>query len=355
LRLSSVHIVNAGISNEAGQQEGSDMKYGLLKLTAAAAMLVVGLATAQAQTAAGPNRPAPVPAGYVITPFGYYHPSCVVQLAQGDELRPDQGVVRHADGATGNMQQCAYPHYRADGAAVYGDERGVKDPDISHAWIVAEYATTGAISGTPTSSYGFLTTEWTVPPAPKSNDGQTLYYFNGLEEYQNVVTIVQPVLGWNGNGLSGWSIASWNCCYKGTTYHATAQPVSSGDTILGYMWDTCAAGTLSCSKWDIVTWDLQNGKFSELDNTSSQKQTFNWAFGGVLEVYNVKQCSDYPNNANGLSGGTHNISFDAIGLYNYKMQKIASPAWTFWNAVGTTATPQCSYGGSAPSQVILTY
>ena len=28
--------------------------------------------------------------------------------------------------------------------------------------------------------------------------------------------------------------------------------------------------------------------------TSSFGQTFNWAFGGVLEVYNVAQCSDYP-------------------------------------------------------------
>ncbi len=236
-----------------------------------------------------------------------------------------------------------------------GDERGVTDPNISHAWIVAEYATTGSITGTPTSSYWFLSTEWSVPPTPASKDGQTLYYFPGLEEYQNVVTIVQPVLGWNADYHNAWGIASWNCCYQGTTYEGAHQPASSGDTILGYMWDTCAAGTLSCSKWDIVTWDLQNGKFSELLNSSSQRQTFNWAFGGVLEVYNVKQCSDYPNNPNGFNGGTHTMSFDQILLYNYKEQHIANPAWSFWKAVGNNATPQCSYGGSAPSQVILNY
>jgi hypothetical protein len=323
------------------------MKNDVLKLIATAITLVVDLAAAQAQTAAGPNRPATVPAGNVITPFGYFDPSCVVHLAQGDELRPDQGVIRHAEGTTVNMQQCAYPHYRADGAKVVGDERGVKDPNISHSWIVAESVTTS-------SSYGFLSAEWNVPPTPASKDGQILYYFPGLEDINDVVTIVQPVLGWNADYANAWGIASWNCCYKGTTYEGPHQPASPGDTILGYMWDTCAAGTLSCSKWDIVTWDLQNGKYSELLNTSSQKQTFNWAFGGVLEVYNIKQCSDYPNNPNGFNGGTHTISFDAIGLYNDKLQHIANPAWSLGNwAFGLT--PQCSYGGSVPSQVILDY
>jgi hypothetical protein len=79
------------------------------------------------------------------------------------------------------------------------------------------------------------------------------------------------------------------------TVEATPQQVSPGDTILGYMFNTCAHGTVSCSSWDIVTWDLQNGKFSQLLMTSSFGQTFNWAFGGVLEVYNIAQCSDYPN------------------------------------------------------------
>ena len=32
---------------------------------------------------AGPNRPDSVPADYVVTPFGYFHPSCVHRLTQG--------------------------------------------------------------------------------------------------------------------------------------------------------------------------------------------------------------------------------------------------------------------------------
>jgi hypothetical protein len=309
------------------------------------ALTTAAQAQAQAQTTAGPNI---IPPGFVITPFGYFHPSCVVHLAEGDELRPDQQLIRHANGATGRMPACIYPHYRADGEKVMTDERGVKDPNIVHSWIVYESVTT-------TSSYGGLHALWSVPPTPPSNDGQILYFFPGLEDTPDVVTILQPVLGWNADYPSEWGIASWNCCEKGTTYEATPQHASPGDTILGYMFDTCPAGTVTCSSWDVYTLDLQNGKSSELVKTSNFKQTFNWAFGGVLEIYNVKQCSDYPNQPNGDTGGSNALSFGELLLYNDKFQQITNPAWSFTKSVLNSATPQCGYGGSAPQQVILRF
>jgi len=33
---------------------------------------------------AGPHRPANVPEGYVITPFGYFHTSCLQNLSKGE-------------------------------------------------------------------------------------------------------------------------------------------------------------------------------------------------------------------------------------------------------------------------------
>ena len=56
--------------------------------------------TAHAQAPAGPNRPMGVPDGYVITPSGYFHPSCVRQLAEGAALLADGRIIRHADGTT---------------------------------------------------------------------------------------------------------------------------------------------------------------------------------------------------------------------------------------------------------------
>ena len=325
------------------------MRNASLKFIAVVGMSLAGIIAAHAQTPqvgpAGPKRPASVPSNFVITPFGYFHPSCVVHLAERDELRPSQGVIHHADGTSGQMPRCGYAHYRADGQAGYGDEKGAKDPDISHAWIVS-------LSMTTTSSFGFLSAEWSVPPTPAVNSGQTLYYFPALEDFKDVVTIIQPVLGWNSDYPSAWGIASWNCCKSGTTYEATPQRVSPGDTILGYMSNTCPRGTLSCSRWNVVTSDLQNGKSSQLLMTSSFGQTFNWAFGGVLEVYNVTYCSNYPNNPNGFAGGAHS-SFNEIGLYNDSLSQV-SPVWakTLW-APG--ANPQCSYNATVPAQALLTY
>ena len=303
-------------------------------------MLVAGLTAAQALTTAGPKRPATVPADYVITPFGYFHTSCVTHLAEGDVVRQDENSIRHADGTYDSIQACAYPHYSNSGEAIAPGAPPVKPPTIGHAWVEQASATTS-------SSYGYMYAYWAVPPAPTDNNGQTVYLFPGMEDYNDVVTIIQPVLGWNSDFASAWGIASWNCCASGTVFEATPTKVNSGDTILGYMFDTCAAGTLSCATWDIITWDLQSGNYSELLNTSSQKQTFNWAFAGALEVYNIAQCGDYPSNGS--------IAFYDLALFNDGFAQIASPGWSYANW-SSGLTPQCGYGGAAESlEVNLNY
>jgi len=309
--------------------------------TVALTLLVAGLAAAQAQTSAGAKRPAAVPANYVITPFGYYHPGCVKHLAQGDEIREAANLVVHKDGSSTPVTQCAFPHFRADGERVIGQEQGVKNPDISHAWI--EYA-----SIHDTVDYEQIYSEWEVPPAPSANDGQTVYLFNGFEDINDVVTIIQPVLGWNGNGLGNWSIAAWNCCFSGNTFEGTPEPVNPGDHLEGYVFSNCSSGTRTCPSWDIVIADEENGKFSELLDAPNNGQTFNWAFGGVLEVYNIVQCGDYP--PADYAGG---IGFHNQSVLNNKYAPII-PAWTVTN-LSSGLTPQCNYGGSTPKQIVLTY
>lgn len=313
----------------------------------ATTMLVAGLSAAQALTTAGANRPASVPADFVITPYGYFHPSCVMHLAKGDVVLKDEKAIKHADGSFDNIQACAYPTFNAKGEkldlstsqAEVQSGSSVKKPTISHAWV--EFA-----SVTTSSSYGELTAEWTVPPAPSANNGQTVYLFPGLEDINDVVSIIQPVLGWNSDFASAWGIASWNCCVAGSVFEATPVRVNSGDTIWGGLWDTCVTGTLSCPTWDVRTVDLTTGNSSEMLNTSSHGQTFNWAFAGALEVYNIVQCSDYPSNGS--------ISFHNLSLYNDYFNLIPSPDWsvTNWSA---GLTPQCGYGGSLAQQLNLTY
>ncbi len=328
------------MSHQEGKRMFRISVYSQLLKSIAITVLFAGLTAAQSLPLAGPNRPATVPADYVVTPFGYFHPSCVVRLAKGDVELEDESAIQHADGSYENVPPCVYPHYNAAGEAITGDDLTLKEPKISHSWI--EYAST-----TTSSSFGEMYTYWTVPPAPSANNGQTVYLFPGMEDYKHVVTIIQPVLGWNSDFSSAWGIASWNCCASGITWEAAPTRANSGDTILGYMYDTCAAGTLSCASWDIITKDLTSGEDSELTKTSSVDQTFNWAFAGALEVYNIVQCGDYP--ANGK------ITFFDLALFNDDFDKITSPSWSITNA-SSGLTPQCNYGGSDPLQtVVLTY
>jgi len=351
---------NSGLAEDADMSAGPNAKFeatGVKLLTKtwrhAIAAVIVAVSTVSLVTQADafprvPDvHPAGVPGDFVITPFGYFHPSCVGQLAHGDILHQETKTIERANKTTEKIPECAYPHYRADGERVIGDEKAVQDPDISHAWI--ENAST-----TQSGPYGFQYAFWDVPPGPTNQDGQTLFFFNGMEDINDVVTIIQPVLGWNSDYGNAWGIAAWNCCESGSVFEGTPVRVNSGDQIFGYMFDNCASGSKTCASWDIVAWDLTNRQFSDLVGTSNFGQTFNWAFGGVLEVYGIKQCGDFPNGpADGYRGGGPELNFYNQGLYTDRLAFINTPKWSMSTTSGLS--PSCGYGGTVPQQVILTY
>jgi hypothetical protein len=357
-------------------------------------VLTSALTAMEAQAPTGKRRPSIGPYEYVITPFGYFHPTCVKQLSEGDTLRKDEGVIQHADGSFDRLQACMYPHYNSRGE-VAPNTGG--DPSISHSWIEAECATTltswpkyglmitglwgllgvgvtrkrtrpavrllifalyvfmaglwlSSCSSSTTSasrSFGKLVAYWDVPPAPTSYDGQSLFFFPGMDDSKQKKSILQPVLAWNKDFSQAWGIASWNCCIQGTTYESSPISVNPGDTIFGTIASTCNPGTLSCPSWNIITQDFTSGVSTTLSQSSSDGQTFNEAFGGVVEVSAVFQCSDYPPN-----GG---ITFYNVALYDYNFNLISAPSW-FLDQDWSGLTPQCNYGGQASAtQVTLNY
>src|SRR5277367_4811909 len=123
---------------------------------------------------AGPGRPAAVPADYVVTPFGYFHPSCVMHLGNGDEVRKDETSVRHSDGTTDHIPPCGHAHYEANGDVAIGDQQGPKKPTVD-GWVEAAATKTS-------TSFAYLNVYWTVPPAPSKNDGQFLFLFPAMED-----------------------------------------------------------------------------------------------------------------------------------------------------------------------------
>jgi hypothetical protein len=309
------------------------------------ALLLVSAAALSGQTAApglalaGPNRPPSVPEGYVITPFGYFHPSCVLHIADGETLLAD-GRIQHADGrADANAPFCNYPRYSASGSLVTADTfrmGGTEAPTIN-GWL--EYVSTNT-----TTSYGKISATWPVPPQPKVNDGETIFFFPGLEDISAVQSILQPVLQWYAPGP--WAVASWNCCLSGITVESTPVTVSVGDTILGTITSTCKAGLSYCAKWNIVSEDQTTGKKTTLSKTPADGQVWNWGFGAVLEVYGVKKCTDYPANKSTVF---------SVQLYDQNRKVIANPGWSATPA-DSFLTPKCGYGVKATAtQETLNY
>jgi hypothetical protein len=284
---------------------------------------------------AGPNRPANVPDGYVITPFGYFHPSCVRNLAEGERLLTD-GRVQHADGRLDQEAAvCTYPHFTSAGALLNPTIENKTSQRSSNATTTPEFngwlENANITTGSPTTSYGAMFAMWTVPPQPSANDGQVLYFFPGFEDINDSQTsILQPVLGWY---EGQWSVASWNCCLSGIITNSPGVIVAPGDEIYGSVTSTCAAGTLSCATWNVLSLDLSTGDSTTLSDTPSDGQIFNWAFGGVLEVYYVVGCDDFPTNGK--------LSFDKITVFNQNLEALSTTHWA--EGVNTTTPPQCGY------------
>jgi hypothetical protein len=315
----------------------------LIALVAVAQQPAGSTPSGAAVQAAASTRPPQVPENYVITPFGYFHPSCVQHVAEGETLLQD-GRIQHADGRVDTIAPvCDYPRYSPQGALLTsGNMAGTGTPPTTNGWVESLSAITG-------TSYGRLTATWRTPPLPSANNGQTLFFFPGFEDINHVISIVQPVLQFGPSGAGGgnyWAAASWNCCISGVADYSTLIRVSSGDSILGWIGSTCAPGGISCPTWNVVTQDRTTGAKTTLSKTPSDGQVWNWAFGAVMEVYNVVQCTNYPRNKG--------VTF-SVRLYDQNLVQISNPGWTE-NPAGPGITPNCSFGlNSTASQETVNY
>jgi hypothetical protein len=308
--------------------------------------LMMSLGMSYGQMAAGSNRPASVPSDYVITPFGYFHPSCVREVQEGETLLGD-GRIRFANGREeANAPHCNFPRYSPGGDLVGAGSRNAGPLEISWSWIEADQVATS-------TTYGKITATFTVPATPTSNDGQTLFFFPSFaHEQQNPPheePIIQPVLGWHdGQNAGPWNIASWDCCPAGMTWHSRPLTVNSGDEIHGTVRNKCK-GAQSCADWTITSKDVTTGKSTSLKANYSGGLAFPWAQAGVLEVYNIYQCSDFPPDGS--------IEFSNVTLYDYNFKRIANPGWApmYWVEQGVTQ-PWCNYSvTTTATSTTLTY
>ncbi len=273
---------------------------------------------------AGAPRPRDVPREFVLTPHGYFHPSCVVELRDDEKVRED-GSIERFDGARRPLRHCQFSRYDKHGRVVSGQ---APPPPSVNGWVAsASSASFGPVD--------WISASWAVPGAPASAGSQTLYMFPGLEPAATGDTILQPVLAWNGFNDGRWTLASWNCCKNGNALHSTPVPVTPGDTVSGYVSGKNCNSQGVCAQWEVQA-AASSGLATTL-STDSYGEVLDWAFGGAFESYGIDSCAQYP--ADGA------VSFQSIAVHQVNGAYV-NPTWS---PAAYGVSPNCLTGVDATS------
>jgi hypothetical protein len=251
------------------------------------------------------------PAGYLATPHGYYHESCVYNVDEND----DAGALRDT--------ACPYPR------VLIINTNADNPPDATDGWIEdSNFMDTTAATK--------MTSSFTVPTAPSNQATQLVYFFPGMQPQDGTV-ILQPVLAWGANPAGGgayYSIASWSC--GPSCVHGNLAEVAPGDRISGTISGASCNASGACS-WTITTKDTTSGATSTL-KTTGDTESYPWLFGGVLESYGVAACDQFP------SAGA--LKFSGVKFYD-QSGALITPAWKDETIDGSLG---CTYATTATKE-----
>jgi len=208
----------------------------------------------------------------------------------------------------------------------------LQDPGTGNGWVEASQWLASLGSG---DNMDLLQGTWTVPSNPGTN-GALIYLFNGIEP-SNFSWILQPVLQYGFGSVNGggnyWGIASW--LVGSSAYYSPLESVNSGDKLTGYT--KIISGNNSNPRWKVDAKDNSTGAFSYLEINTEGGLQWEWALAGVIEVYGVTSCSEFPSNGKAVFT---NPSVD----HGYPNFNKLSPQWggMYWSYGG----PSCNFNVS---------
>ncbi len=246
-------------------------------------------ATANANVTHDPSPPK----GYVFTPGGYVHNSCVHAVANNARI-DHAGHVYENGVLTATYGQCPYPRIElsdrsgADGEASAPIPNAPIPSDGPHSWLFTHQSPPAG------QFWTGLYSEQTVPEPPKS-EGQTIFYWNGLEA-NDKSWLGQPVLQWGPSqgpgGGNYWAIASW-VILNGQAIYTNLVTVNSGDSILFYIFDETAQSDSDDDLIYIITEDETQGKSVTLPinlDAAFWRSPGLFAIPAALEYNNTPNC-----------------------------------------------------------------
>jgi hypothetical protein len=300
------------------------------------------MSTMEALVAARPEL-----ADYVFVPGGrLIHSSCVHELPEGATLsRNARGTPEAtlADGKVLSHATCAFPAFASSDLSnvVAFSQKAVKpQPPAWDGWVAFSEATplTGAFMR---PWFDAMLGKWIVPNKPTST-GALVYFFNSL---QSDSQIIQPVLQWGSNGMTGasnkWVYASWwvyiNSDGSWGAWHTPANNATPGHEMGGFMRGRNCTASGRCD-WQITTSDYTSGASQTANFTkdfSVGLGIFNRAEQGVLEAYRVTSCSRLPTNGS--------IDFYDTTVYQQTTGGVRSDVypWVTWSESVFNVSPNC--------------
>ncbi len=290
------------------------------------------------------SRPAGVPADYVLTHHGWFHPSCVVSVESDETVGADL-VIRGRDGAAhAALTPCAQARYDRRGRKIAGpaEIQGGATPELAaplpaaatYDGYIVYYVSSGAITSGST-----LTTDWIVPPPPTNVSNQDIAFFNDILTSAGGGDILQPVLDFNGETQGKWSIESEHCCLAGNDMQTTPVVVAPGDLIRGIVAGGGCDATGVCQSWTVTTTDVTTGKSTTL-NTTAPGGVPNGVSPGSLETYGVSSCDMFP------VGGATTFMNNSLTGPNAAVQMPKYRLLTLQGVAAEVPT-NCGYGGTA--------
>jgi hypothetical protein len=212
----------------------------------------------------------------VLTPGGFRPRSLVYQVEAGDALR-----------SAGDRTLMLIPSKGAIVDVPLAAAWSPALPALGSGWIAYAFWNNG--TGHHLSSFR---TTWEVPSEPTTKSGQTIFLFNGIQNYGANFGILQPVLQWGASAAGGgfyWSVASWYVTSNGQAFHTGLARVNPGEALVGVMTLTGQPGTsfdYLCEFQGIAGTRLPVQNIAELL----------W-LNETLEAYQISKCSDYPASA----------------------------------------------------------
>lgn len=225
----------------------------------------------------------PVSPDWVLTPGGYRPKSFTHEVAIGSRVLRKHGELYIEEVSSGAL-------------TLIKTDEAVLLPRFGAGWIVNVGWTNNA--GSPITLFE---AEWSVPAPPPSNNGQTVFLFNGIQD--TAPSILQPVLQWGPSAagtppIGQWAVSNWYVTHEGHAFYTRLIAVAPSTLLKGMM------SLVPGSNFEYVS------SFDGYDNalTTASVPELIWC-NETLEAYGITACSDYPPNslANGYGVEFSNV------------------------------------------------